>query len=254
MSQERQYTYFISDLHLGAAYIGDSHAHQRRVVRFLEAVAPTAKRLVLVGDVLDYWFEYRTAVPRGYTRFFGALARLADAGTEIIWYTGNHDIWLFDYLSTEIGLTVVDPPRGYDLRTFDGTLFCIGHGDGIGHRSPGFRFIRALFRNRLCQKLYAAVHPRWTIPFAHAWSSHSRKGNHESEGLDDRGRAALEQFAEGLKAEHPELKYVVVGHHHVALDRALPDGCRLIVLGDWLSHSTYARFDGSSLTLQEFEP
>lgn len=112
--------YFISDMHLGASYFPDRHAHERLVVSFLESIASDADELYMLGDVLDYWFEYRYVVPRGYVRFFGALARLADRGVKIHWFTGNHDIWLFDYLRDEIGIEVVD---GYSVRDIFGKRF-----------------------------------------------------------------------------------------------------------------------------------
>lgn len=252
MTGGRTLTYFISDLHLGARYVADARAHQAAVCRFLRAIAPTARRLYLVGDILDYWFEYRTVVPRGYVRFFGALAELADAGVEITWFTGNHDIWLFDYLRDELGIRVTDPRRGYELTDIDGTLFCIGHGDAIGPQKAGFRFIRSLFRNRLCQKAFAAIHPRWTVGFAHAWSSHSRKGSQTPVALEPEARTGLELFCRRMATGHPGLRYVVVGHHHVALDEPVSAECRLIVLGDWLSRRTYAVFDGNSLQLKEY--
>ncbi|MBR5745314.1 MAG: metallophosphoesterase, partial [Muribaculaceae bacterium] len=114
---QRSTTYFIADLHIGAKYITDPRDHERRVVDFLRSIKDDAKTLYLMGDVLDYWFEYKKVVPRGYIRFFGALAELADAGVEIIWFVGNHDIWLFDYLRDEIGLKVVD---GVEIREIDG--------------------------------------------------------------------------------------------------------------------------------------
>ena len=165
-------TYFISDLHLGASYIADHRAHEKRVVDFLESIAPDCKRLFLLGDILDYWWEYRTVIPRGFTRFFGALARLADSGVEIVWFKGNHDIWIFDYLPEEIGLTVHD---GMMTTEIDGRRFLLEHGDGVGSLPWSFRRLRAIFRNPLAQKLYGAIHPRWSIGFAHSWSSHSRK-------------------------------------------------------------------------------
>ena len=155
--------YFISDLHLGATYLPDPLEYERRVVRFLDSIAGEAGELILLGDILDYWYEYRTVVPRGFTRFFGTLARLADSGVKITWFIGNHDIWLFDYLATEIGLRVVD---GVERRTIGGKNFFLSHGDGVGRLPRTFRFIRATFRNRFCQKLYAAIHPRWTIPLS----------------------------------------------------------------------------------------
>lgn len=147
---QRSTTYFIADLHIGAKYITDPRDHERRVVDFLRSIKDDAKTLYLMGDVLDYWFEYKKVVPRGYIRFFGALAELADAGVEIIWFVGNHDIWLFDYLRDEIGLKVVD---GVEIREIDGKRFFLSHGDGVGRIRPGFRIIRSLFRNRFCQWL-----------------------------------------------------------------------------------------------------
>lgn len=236
--------YFISDLHLGARYIADPRAHQQRVVNFLHSIAAEATELYLVGDVLDYWFEYRTAVPRGYVRFFGALAALADAGVKITWLTGNHDIWLFDYLRTEIGMEVIDAP--WVERTIAGKRFIIGHGDRIGRRSAGFRFICSLFRNRLLQWLYSGIHPRWTIPFAHLWSSSSRRSRY---GIAD-VEAHANQVGQDV-ATLPQADFVVLGHHHIVVDRQMAHG-RLIVLGDWIDHCSYGQFDGSTFTLKTF--
>lgn len=252
MIPERRLTYFISDMHLGAGYMPNARVHEAAVCAFLRHIAPSARRLVMVGDVLDYWFEYREVVPRGHIRFFGALAALADAGVEIIWYAGNHDIWLSDYLQSEIGLETRDPHNGYELCHWDGTLFCIGHGDGIGHRTPGFRLIRSIFRNRLCQRLFAAIHPRWTVPFAHRWSSHSRKGYAAPECLPAKTRTDIELFARRQLKAYPRLRFVVLGHHHVPVDEPVTPDCRLIVLGDWLTRHTYAVFDGSDIELREF--
>lgn len=248
----RTRTYFISDLHLGAKYISDPKAHERAIVDFLRTIAPTAKRLYLLGDILDYWFEYRTVVPRGFTRFFGALAELADQGTEVVWFTGNHDIWLFDYLRNEIGFELVDPADGYILRNIDGTLFCLAHGDGIGHRTVGFNIIRSIFRNRILQKLFSGIHPRWTVAFAHAWSKHSRKGSNIPTSLNPKVRAGYEVFSRNTLNANPDLRYIVLGHQHIPIDEPISENCRLIILGDWLSRHTYAVFDGSNLTLNEF--
>ncbi|MDE5810962.1 MAG: UDP-2,3-diacylglucosamine diphosphatase, partial [Muribaculaceae bacterium] len=163
--------YFISDLHLGATYDNQSRAKERGVVDWLQSIEDDVSELYMLGDVLDYWFEYRTVVPRGYIRFFGQLARMVDRGVKITWMIGNHDIWLFDYLRDEIGITVVDGSLEKEL---NGLKFYMAHGDGVGRLPLGFRFIRSVFRNRVCQKLYSAIHPRWTIPFAHRWSTHSR--------------------------------------------------------------------------------
>lgn len=125
--------YFISDLHLGASYIPDPKAHERRAAAFVESLIGRASELIMLGDVLDYWYEYRNVAPRGYLRFFGALARLADSGVKITWFIGNHDIWLFDYLRDEIGLEVVD---GVLVREILGKRFLLTHGDGVGRLKP----------------------------------------------------------------------------------------------------------------------
>lgn len=246
----RTVTYFLSDLHLGARYLPDRRAHERRVVEFLRSIRDTAEAVYLVGDVLDYWYEYRTVVPRGYVRFFGALAELADAGVRITWLIGNHDIWLFDYLRDEIGIEVVD---GSITRRIGGRNFFIAHGDGLGRLKPSFRFIRSLFRNRVCQKLYSAIHPRWTVPFAYSWSSGSRgylPGHSSAWGGEM--KTGVEAWAAQYVAEHPDTDYIVLGHHHVVVDEPVDHRCRLIILGDWISHDSYAAFDGDTLQLQHF--
>lgn len=246
----RNNTYFISDLHLGASYIADPRAHERRVVEFLDHIASDCKRLFLLGDILDYWWEYRTVVPRGFTRFFGALARLADSGVEIVWFKGNHDIWIFDYLPQEIGLTVHD---GIMVTELNGHRFLMEHGDGVGRLPWSFRKLRGLFRNRVAQKLYAAIHPRWTIGFAHSWSSHSRKqgGYTPSERAGDN----LINFAKTYNADHTDEKidFFIFGHCHTILDSTLPDGSKIIILGDWISRFSYAVWDGKDITMKRFE-
>lgn len=244
-------TYFISDLHLGAGYISDGRAHQQRVVRFLDSIADDADELIMLGDVLDYWYEYRTVVPRGFTRFFGALARLADRGVKITWFIGNHDIWLFDYLRDEIGMRVVD---GSEVREIYGRKFYMAHGDGVGRLPASFRIMRSIFRNRFCQKLYAAIHPRWTIPFAHAWSTHSR--NYEAYEATE-GVASSDPLVdfcrEYLRDVDPTVDYFVFGHRHVLADFPLnPQGCRMVILGDWIRHFSYGVFDGQSFALRIF--
>lgn len=245
--------YFISDLHLGASYIKDSRAHEARVVSFLDSIADKAGELFILGDALDYWFEYRTVVPRGYVRFFGALARLADRGVKITWFIGNHDIWLFDYLRDEIGIEIVD---GYLVREVLGKRFFMSHGDGVGRLPLGFRLLRATFRNRTCQKLYSAIHPRWTIPFAHRWSNHSRHFNAEEvPRFEGEEKEPLVEFCrEYLADTDGDIDFFVFGHRHTLVDLPLsPRGSRMIILGDWLHHFSYGLFDGKEFSLNIYE-
>lgn len=243
-------TYFISDLHLGANYLPDTHENERKAVRFLESIRDDAEALYMLGDVLDYWYEYRTVVPRGYVRFFGALASLADAGVKIYWFIGNHDIWLFDYLRDEIGIEVID---GYEITDIGGKRFFLSHGDGLGRLDTGFRLIRSLFRNRICQKLFSSIHPRWTIPFAHRWSSHSR--NFQSEDVPKfRGeQEPLVQFAsQYINDTDNTIDFFVFGHRHVLTDYPVAGHSRLIFLGDWIHHFSYAVFNGTDMEIKHF--
>lgn len=247
---QRTCTYFISDLHLGAGYVGNHEArieHERRICRWLESIATTAKALYLLGDVLDYWYEYRTVVPRGYVRFFGMLARLADQGVEITWMKGNHDIWIFDYLPNEIGLTIAD---GIIERNIDGFRFVMEHGDGVGEPRPLYRMMRRIFRNRFAQMLYSAIHPRWTVGFAHRWSSHSR--NHCSYIPADvlQKQDPLRVFATDFMNKNGHVDYFVFGHRHILVNEKIAPDTRLIVLGDAFKKMTYGVWDGKKFSLK----
>ncbi|MDE6808941.1 MAG: UDP-2,3-diacylglucosamine diphosphatase [Muribaculaceae bacterium] len=245
--------YFISDLHLGASYLANDKINREKTVcNFLESIADDADSLYLVGDILDYWFEYRNVVPRGYIRFFGTLARLADRGIKITWMIGNHDIWIFDYLPREIGMRVID---GELIEEILGSRFYITHGDGCGKRTLGFRFIRSVFRNRFCQKIYSGIHPRWTIPFALSWSSHSRKADHSyAEPIIEPEKDSYVRFAIDYNTTHANEKVsrFVFGHRHIVLDYTTPDGSEVIILGDWINHFTYGVFDGKTFELCKY--
>lgn len=243
--------YFLSDLHLGAGYIRDPKAHERRIVDFLRSLKGKVTHIYFLGDVLDYWYEYKTVVPRGYVRFFGVLAELVDSGVAITWFTGNHDIWLFDYLRDEIGIEIVD---GDMVTAIGGSTFYLAHGDAVGELPVGFRFIRWLFRNKVCQRLYSAIHPRWTVPFAHRWSSHSRcSGTPESpfDAADDQ----FVKFAVDYNRRHPSetVDYFIFGHRHIVVDEYIAQAsARVVILGDWITHFTYARFTDGELFVEKY--
>lgn len=242
----RKATYFLSDLHLGASYLKDARRNEKHVVNFLDSVKDDAERIYLLGDILDYWFEYKYVVPRGYVRFFGKIAELADAGVKITWLKGNHDIWIFDYLPEELGIEVADGSITADLY---GKKVFMNHGDGVGKLEPSFRMIRGFFRNRLCQKMFSGIHPRWTIPFAYGWSSHSRKGGEEKAYPSDTILKNLREFVKENHKGHPEIDYYIFGHVHVLSREEMDSGCEMIVLGEWIRTFSYARMDDSGLQL-----
>jgi len=243
---------FVSDIHLGAKYIADPHGHERRVVDFLRREGSDADHIYMLGDILDYWFEYHDVVPRGFIRFFGELAALSDSGVKITWMTGNHDIWLFDYLRAELNIEVIDAP--YIQRAIAGHNFILAHGDRIGQTSVGFRFICSLFRNRVCQRLYAAIHPRLTVPFAKAWSKSSRSVKGRNDEISQKSHIdRIVENVDSLASAYPGTDYFVMGHHHFPLDRPMPHSeARLIVLGDWIDNDTYAVFDGSDIKIRKY--
>lgn len=244
--------YFISDVHLGTVYDATSRQREKAVVEFMESIADDAEALYMVGDILDYWYEYRTVVPRGYVRFFGALASLVDRGVKVTWFIGNHDIWLFDYVRDEIGVEIID---GQLITELYGKRFLITHGDGVGRLPRGFRFIRSVFRNKICQKLYAGIHPRWTVPFAHRWSAHSRKKAKYTPPFDI-ANDILAVFAREWQRSHPDapVDYFVFGHRHITVNDKLPDSdAKLIILGDWLTHFSYGYYDGINFELRHFK-
>ena len=247
MMEKRRLTYFLSDFHLGARYFDSPLDNERRVVAFLDSIKDSTKEIYLLGDILDYWYEYRYVVPRGFTRFFGKIAELSDLGVKIYWFIGNHDIWIFDYLPSELGVTVVDGPMVKDI---SGKRFFLDHGDAVGKRKLSFRILRSVFRNKVCQKLYAAIHPRWTIPFALGWSRGSRAKDSFPQYLGE-GKECLEEFAKHYD-DGRHIDFFVFGHRHIMLDKRLDNGSQLVILGDWIHFCSYAVFDGENLALKTF--
>lgn len=244
--------YFISDLHLGAGYISNSREHEARVVRFLDAIKGDAASLFLLGDILDYWFEYKYVVPQGHIRFFGKLAELADTGVKIYWVTGNHDVWLRHYLEKEIGLTVF---HGHSTVEIEGQSIFISHGDDVGKRSGFYRFTRWCFYNKACQWLYAGIHPRWTTQIAKGWSKQNRTSRSEEQETQaiEKAAAALNEFTVHYSSSHPEVKHYVYGHLHLARQEKIDNGSHITHLGDWIKQDTFAVFDGNQMTLHHWD-
>lgn len=240
--------FFVSDFHLGASYLKDKKEAERRVVAFLDSIKDRAEAIYLLGDILDYWYEYKYVVPRGFTRFFGKIAELSDAGVKITWIIGNHDIWIFDYLPQELGISVHD---GSLLATIQNQKIFMAHGDGCGHQPMSFRFLRAFFRNRFCQKLYSAIHPRLTVGFALAWSSRSRKQDccdaFKGEKED------LVKFSRCYLDKHPDIDFFIFGHRHVEADWKIGAHTRVIMLGEWIRLCSYAELSDGTLSLKQFK-
>ncbi|MDR1865717.1 MAG: UDP-2,3-diacylglucosamine diphosphatase [Bacteroidales bacterium] len=240
--------YFVSDLHLRMSPDEDSRRREKKFVRWLDAVKDDAGIIFLLGDIFDFWFEYRYVVPRGFVRLLGKLGELTDAGVEIHCFTGNHDMWTRDYLSVETGVTLHRDPAEC---TINGKAFLLGHGHGLGTVALGERLLIAVFRSRLLKRLFSNLHPRWMIAFGCAWAKSNRKRHGWTEKFDSIDREAIAVYArEQLKRKHYD--FFVFGHRHLAMDVHLSEKSRYVNTGEWVNHDTFAVFDGNDLLLRSF--
>lgn len=244
--------YFISDAHLGSLAISSRRTQERRLVNFLDSIKHKAAAVYLLGDMFDFWFEYREVVPKGYTRFLGKLSELTDLGVEVHYFTGNHDIWMHDYLSSECG--VVMHREAVETLELYGQTFLIGHGDGVGQLDKGFKVIRSIFHNKLCQKLFSMLHPSIGVRFGMTWAKHSRlkRPNGEEPPYQGENNESLCLYAKDYLQSHPDINYFIFGHRHIELDLMLNSTCRMLILGDWIQQFTFARFDGQRMTLDSY--
>ncbi len=242
--------YFASDFHLGVPDHKSSLVRERRVVAWLDSIKHDASDIYLVGDVFDFWFEYKSTVPKGFVRLLGRLAELSDSGIKIHFFTGNHDMWAFDYLTEEIGAKIYREPIEIDL---NGKKMMIGHGDGLGPADHGYKFIKKVFANKLCQWLFARLHPNLSFGVAHYFSKKSRiaTGTSDEKFLGNENEWLVIYCKEVLQKKH--IDYFIFGHRHLPLDIQLNDNSRYINLGEWINYNTYAVWDGDDLELREFK-
>jgi UDP-2,3-diacylglucosamine hydrolase len=242
--------YFASDVHLGLYPYEKSKEREKYFVQWLDEIRKDATELYLLGDIFDYWYEYKKVVPRGYTRTLGKLAEISDSGIPIHFFTGNHDVWVFDYLVEELGVILHHDPISVVL---EGKKFFLAHGDGLGPGDFGFKLLKWAFRNKVLQWLYSHIHPNYTMRFAHWWSRKSRYSKGIAEAFQGEDKELQILFAkEKLKEEH--FDYFIFGHRHVPMNVELSESSRMINLGEWIFSYTYAVFDGTDLKLNQFDP
>lgn len=243
--------YFLSDAHLGSWAIEHKRQQERRLVRFLDTIRHNASAVYLMGDMFDFWNEYRYVVPKGYTRFLGKLSELTDEGIEVHFFIGNHDIWTYGYLEKECGLQVHYTPITQEIGD---KIFFLAHGDGLGDPDPKFRFIRKVFHSRTCQFLLNTLHPRWGMWFGLSWAKHSMM-KHKSKGEEKflgEEREYLVQFSKEYLKSHPDIDFFIYGHRHIELDINISERSRMLILGDWITKFTYAVFDGEQLYMEQY--
>jgi len=242
--------YFASDFHLGVPDAASSAAREKRIAAWLDLIKPTAHSVYLLGDIFDFWFEYRHTIPKGFIRFQGKLAELRDAGIPIYFFTGNHDMWLFDYFEKELGIVIYRDPQ---TLLVNGQKLLIGHGDGLGPGDVTYKILKQFFNSRICQWLFARIHPNLGISIANYWSRQSRISNMklEEKFTIEENEFLLTYCKELEKTTHHD--FYIFGHRHLPLDLNVSPTSRYINLGEWVHFDTYAAYDGQQVYLQKFE-
>ena len=242
--------YFASDFHLGAPTYEKSLERERKIVDWLNYIQPHAQEIFLVGDIFDFWFEYKQAIPKGFIRLQGKIAELTDSGIPVHLFTGNHDMWIFDYLPKELGIQLHRKPIE---RTFNGKTFYIGHGDGLGPGDYGYKFIKKVFENRLCQWAFARLHPNFGIWLANYFSKTSRASTgHHDEVFSGKENEWLYAYCQEI-LNAKQIDYFIFGHRHLPLDIQLSEYATYFNLGDWLRYDTYLEFDGLKSELKHWD-
>jgi UDP-2,3-diacylglucosamine hydrolase len=242
--------YFLSDFHLGAPNAAASLVREKKIVAFLEEIKNEAAQIFIVGDLFDFWYEYKKVVPKGYVRILGKLAELTDAGITIHFFVGNHDMWMKDYFEKELNISVYFEPKEFVLGN---KKFLIGHGDGLGPGDEGYKFIKKIFRNKSCQWLFGILPPRLGIGVADFFSKKSRaKTGTTNEVFLGEDKEWLVIYCKEI-LQKQQYDYFIFGHRHLPLDIKLNAQSNYINLGDWIQYFTYAIFDGEKTTLEYYK-
>lgn len=238
--------YFLSDFHLGTPDYASSLEREKRVVAFLEEIRSHAAVVFIVGDMFDFWYEYRKVVPKGYVRLLGKLAEITDSGIPVHFFVGNHDMWMTDYFQKELNIPVYFEPQEF---TFNDKKILIAHGDGLGPGDHGYKMLKKVFRNPVCRWLFGVLPPYVGMGLADYLSGRSRAstGQNDAKFYGEEGEWLITYCKDVLKTTYYD--YLVFGHRHLPIDFTLKNGSRYINLGDWLRYYTYAVFDGKDMTL-----
>lgn len=239
--------YFVSDVHLGLR-LGNPKVLEERFLKFLDSLPSNTGALYLLGDIFDFWYEYKYVIPRGHTRVLGRLSQLRDSGVDIYFFKGNHDVWAYNYFEQEIGMKVLEQPYVVDI---EGKRFCLGHGDGLGYTPKGFRFIRWAFHNRFLQVLFSAIHPRWAFGMGYSWSKHTRLAKTDNKGYTQYKFKGSEEpiykFADSF-GKGKNIDYFIFGHFHTPTSIDIPSGGKMYILGEWIHTCDWLVFDGKTLS------
>lgn len=245
MEPIQKYTYFASDFHLGAPNYAESRKREEAIVAWMNAVQDTAEEVFLIGDIFDFWFEYKTVIPKGFVRLQAKIAEFVDNGIAVHFFKGNHDMWMFHYFQKELGIQLHSNEYCFEK---NGKSFYVAHGDGLGPGDYKYKFLKRVFRNAICQWAFARIHPNFGLSIANYFSRSSRKSGMSKDMIyNGKEQEWLYQFV----TEHQKknaVDYYVFGHRHLPLELSVGNAC-YINTGEWLYAQTFARFDGSTLEL-----
>ncbi|SNT02534.1 UDP-2,3-diacylglucosamine hydrolase [Ekhidna lutea] len=241
--------YFASDFHLGAPNEKESLDRELKIIRWLQHVSKDAAAIFLVGDIFDFWFEYKSTIPKGFIRFQGKLAELRDNGIPIIFFAGNHDMWMRNYFPNQLNIPVYKNPA---TLTVNNTKIFVGHGDGLGPGDKTYKFLKKLFSNRLLQGLFQWIHPNIGVWVAKSWADSSRDFSDQRSDTIDLSKERLFQFCEDIENNSHHDLYIF-GHRHHPLELKVSENSTYFNLGEWINHCTYLEFDGKKAALKVFE-
>jgi UDP-2,3-diacylglucosamine hydrolase len=245
---EKKLIYFVSDVHLGAPALKNNHERELRFASWLDSIADDVQELYLMGDIFDFWWEYKKVVPRGFTRILGRIADLTDRGIPVYFFPGNHDLWVFDYLPTELGVTVHHKEI---VKEIAGKKFFLAHGDGLDASDIGYNRLKKIFTNRKLQWLFSRLHPNFALHIAHKWSKSSRTAKFEKEDEFNVNVDGMYKFAESF-LQKESIDYFIFGHRHKMVNTLMNENSRFVLLGDWIKNFSYGVFDGEKFELKRY--
>jgi UDP-2,3-diacylglucosamine hydrolase len=242
-------TYFVSDVHLGAPALSNNKEREKLFVTWLDQAARDAGEIYLLGDIFDFWYEYRKVAPRGFVRTLGKIAEITDSGIPVHYFTGNHDIWIFDYLPSELNIILHRDPI---IQNINGKVFFLGHGDGLDPNEKGYLMLKRLFTSKIAQFMFSRLHPNFAFWIGHQWTKHSRlsKGTEPeiSPGLEHESAISFSK----TMIEKQHIDYFIFGHRHILLNEKIAPKSEVFILGEWFNHFSYAVFDGDNVELKKF--
>tara|TARA_B100000902_G_scaffold395420_1_gene453958 strand:- start:279 stop:1019 length:741 start_codon:yes stop_codon:yes gene_type:complete len=244
---DKRKIYFASDFHLGSPSLEASHKREKLIISWLNQIEKDAKAIYLVGDIFDFWFEYKKVIPKGFVRLLGKLASLSDNGIQIHIFPGNHDLWISKYLEKEVGIII---HNHLEIIEENGKKICISHGDGLGNGDYIYKFIRQIFNSKICQWLFSTLHPNLAFTIAHTWSKRSKRK--QDSAFISNEKEILYNYCK-KKQKTNAIDYYIFGHRHIPLEIKIDKRSKYINLGDWITHNTYAVLENGIIQLESYK-